>query len=315
MARRVFRRWYAAYGFALLCVAVAIGLRTFFDLFDATLYFATFYPAMLVAALYAGTRAGVVALLLSLIYAWWAFVPPAYRFSPLSFAHVVNFVLFAVSSGIILWVAAMANSSARKLSLALDELVHRSKNTTAILESILKQSLAKEPELADSIVGRLRAITSANDLIGASADMQIDLKRLLDFKLKSFGRVQFSGPAVTLPPNVARNLSLIVHELGTNALKHGALSTPGGQVKLTWLDRDEALFLRWEEEGGPPVTAPQVRGFGTRLVTALVKGMGGTAKADFERDGLRVEISTPLSNNIAIAPAVWPQGAGEQGPV
>jgi two-component sensor histidine kinase len=183
--------------------------------------------------------------------------------------EIVTFMIFAISSGIIVWVAALANSSLSKLRLAMEELAHRSKNAATVIESIVKQSLPEDPEIAKTIIGRIRAITSANDLIAASADMNVELNQLLAAKLSSFDRVQIRGPTVPLSSNMARNISLIVHELRTNALKYGALSVPNGQVRLSWSTENGSLILRWHENGGPLTVAPQRNGFGTKLILAL----------------------------------------------
>ena len=91
---------------------------------------------------------------------------------------------------------------------------------------------------------------------------------------------------------------LPLHELGTNARKYGALSVPGGTVKLTW-DIDSAgpvLNLHWQEEGGPPVSAPKRRGFGSLMIERSLKGVGGYADLRFEPVGLICSIRLPLSS-------------------
>lgn len=275
MGRRIFKKDHSSYAFALGCVGMAAVLRTLITYLGGTLYFSTFYPAVLISALYAGTRAGILATIASIGFAWWAFVPPRYEFAFPSFEHIVNFTAFAASSAIVIWIAHIANSATASFKLARDELAHRNKNTAAVLESILRQSLSKDPEASDAIVARIRALTSADDLIATSGDLYVHLNQLLDIKLKSFDRVHYSGPDVTVPPRVARNVSLIVHELTTNAFKYGALSSTNGRVNLTWQKRGDTIHFTWDEMDGPTVSAPQRRGFGTKLVTALVSDMAG----------------------------------------
>ncbi|HWV52319.1 HWE histidine kinase domain-containing protein [Pseudorhodoplanes sp.] len=294
MGRRLFKKDRSSYTFALVCVGLAALLRTLITYFGGTLYFSTFYPAVLIAALYAGTRAGILATVASMGYAWWAFVPPRYEFALPPFEHIVNLIAFAASSAIVIWVAHIANSATAGFKLARDELAHRNKNTAAVLESILRQSLSKDPEASDAIVARIRALTSADDLVATSGDLHVRLNQLLDIKLKSFDRVHYSGPDITVPPRVARNVSLIVHELTTNAFKYGALSSANGRVNLTWQKRGDTVHFTWDEIGGPTVSAPQRRGFGTRLVTALVSDMAGTATADFRPSGFHLEFSTQV---------------------
>lgn len=294
MGRRVFKKDLSSYAFAFGCVGAAAVVRTLIAYVGGTLYFSTFYPAVLISALYAGTRAGILATIASLGYAWWAFVPPPYEFAFPRFEDIINFTAFAASCAVVIWVAHIANSATANYKLAQDELAHRNKNTAAVLEAILRQSLAKRPEAADAIVDRIRALTSADDLVATSGDLQVHLNQLLDIKLKSFDSVHCDGPDITVPPRVARNVSLIVHELTTNAFKYGALSRPDGRVRLTWQQRGDLVLFTWNEEGGPPVSAPQRQGFGTKLVTALVNDMGGTAAADFRPSGLHLEFSAQV---------------------
>jgi len=310
MGRRVFKKDHSSYAFALVCVGVAAVLRTLITYLGGTLYFSTFYPAVLISALYAGTRAGILATIASISYAWWAFVPPRYAFAFPPFEHIINFTAFAASCAIVIWLAHVANSATASFKLARDELAHRNKNTAAVLESILRQSLSKDPEASDAIVARIRALTSADDLVATSGDLHVRLNQLLDIKLKSFDRVDYGGPDIAVPPRVARNISLIVHELTTNALKYGALSNPNGRVGLTWQKREDedSVLFAWNEQGGPVVSAPQRRGFGTKLVTALVSDMGGTATADFRPSGLHLEFSAPVRFAPAASRAL-PSGA------
>jgi two-component sensor histidine kinase len=114
--------------------------------------------------------------------------------------------------------------------------------------------------------------------------------------------VSLDGPPVPLAPAAVQPLAMVLHELATNAAKHGALSAPGGAVEVRWRARrrageDGLLRLRWTETGGPPVfAAPARRGFGTRVVEATVRGqLGGRVERRWERTGLVVEVAVPLA--------------------
>ena len=111
------------------------------------------------------------------------------------------------------------------------ELDHRGKNTFAVVESIVMQTLAHDPDTAKVITGRIRAVSSTNDIISHAANLQPDLHTLIRAKFKPFGefRASLKGGDIKLPADAARNLSLVFHELVTNAIKHGALSRPEGR--------------------------------------------------------------------------------------
>jgi two-component sensor histidine kinase len=101
-------------------------------------------------------------------------------------------------------------------------------------------------------------------------------------------RFRISGPSFWLAPRSALALALALHELGTNAAKYGALSVAGGVIDIAWTETDGILRLDWKESGGPAVTAPSRRGFGSRLIEQGLGGdLGGEARIAFEHDGLR----------------------------
>jgi two-component sensor histidine kinase len=133
-------------------------------------------------------------------------------------------------------------------------------------------------------------------------DILADLGFLLDQALEFAGpnRIRVDpGPPVTLKRNQVGPLSLILHELATNAFKHGALSTAQGVVHLTWRvaieDRGSALHLHWKEEGGPPVSPPSETSFGTRVIQfSASQSLGGAAELSYEPTGLQVHVTAPL---------------------
>ncbi len=112
-------------------------------------------------------------------------------------------------------------------------------------------------------------------------------------------QISASGPNITLPPQTALHLALVLHELGTNARKHGALSTPAGGVDVRWseIEREgeRLLHLRWQETGGPAVSAPQSKGFGLSLIEGSLRGKNAQVDLRFERSGVVCEILMPLA--------------------
>ncbi len=193
------------------------------------------------------------------------------------------------------------------LQLLVDELNHRVKNTLAIVQSLVAQTLrtcADSREAAALIESRLRTLASTHDMLtrekwtGASIPeiVRLAMGHCLDGEAARF---DVQGPDVSLDPRRAVALSMALHELCTNATKYGALSTPGGRVRIHWTVRDgdaqRRLVLEWQESGGPPVSAPAHGGFGTRLLQrGLQHDLGGTVALDFPVAGVRCHVVAPL---------------------
>jgi two-component sensor histidine kinase len=112
-------------------------------------------------------------------------------------------------------------------------------------------------------------------------------------------RISIDGPAVELRPNMALLISMLLHELGTNAVKYGALSNLSGSVSLTWCTdcnkNGSVLKLEWGEAGGPPVHVPTRKGFGSRLIERALRGDNGSAEICYEPAGLRCAMTIPLA--------------------
>ena len=176
--------------------------------------------------------------------------------------------------------------------LLIEELNHRVKNTLAILQSIATQTFRSASKTErEKFEGRLGALAEAHNLLSTEkwqgSDLQDVVNRVLQpYLLNSPGRVRMSGPRVPLAPRLAVVLSMIVHEIATNAAKYGALSNDSGSVALDWEVFAEngrpRLRLIWTEAGGPPVVAPVRRGFGSRLIERSARDqLGGEATVDF----------------------------------
>jgi PAS domain S-box-containing protein len=189
--------------------------------------------------------------------------------------------------------------------LLLAELNHRVKNTLAVVQSLAHQTFRNvdAPEAKAAFEGRLFALAAAHNLLtqsnwesAAVADVAADT---LQAEGVNRGRVRLSGPRVLLAPRAALAIAMALHELGTNALKYGALSNDTGCVSLTWSVADGSpriLRLEWREEGGPKVAAPARRGFGSVLLErSLAHDLDGKVMTDFRRDGLVCVIEAPLA--------------------
>ena len=189
------------------------------------------------------------------------------------------------------------------LQLLVNELNHRVKNTLTIVQSIAAQTL-RGTEAGDrarlALESRLLALAAAHDLLTAERWEAASLRQVID---KATGacvgadeRVRADGPDVRLQPRTAVTVAMAVHELCTNAVKYGALSNEEGTVEIRWkVEGEERLHLVWSEAGGPPVTRPERRGFGTRLIErALATDLGGTATIEFRPEGIICTLDAPL---------------------
>lgn len=191
--------------------------------------------------------------------------------------------------------------------LLLNELNHRVKNTLATVQSVVEQTLraADVPSgVRSDLVERIQALARAHNVLvdqnwaGADLDVLVrDVARPYDGDPSPF---DLDGPRVRLHPSQAVTLSLALHELATNAAKYGALSAPGGQVRITWNlahngSGQRFLTLLWEETGGPKVEPPSRSGFGSRLIRQTFgDAEGGRANLQFSSAGVRCAMSLQL---------------------
>ena len=189
--------------------------------------------------------------------------------------------------------------------LLIEELNHRVKNTLAILQSIATQTFRSASRAErEKFEGRLGALAEAHNLLSTEKWQGSELKDVISrvmqpYLLNNPGRMQVSGPDVPLSPRLAVVLSMILHEIATNAAKYGALSNDTGTVRLDWeVITDNArqkLRLIWAESGGPHVSAPVQRGFGSRLIERSARDqLGGEATVDFLPHGVVYTVTCSL---------------------
>lgn len=196
----------------------------------------------------------------------------------------------------------------RRQELLINELNHRVKNTLAIVQGLASQTFrAIDPsgEARRTFDARLQALAAAHDLLTdrnwEATSLGETIRMAMTAAIGNDARTSHvGGPEVMLAPQHAVAMAMAIHELSTNALKYGALSTASGQVSVTWrraYDNDEAerLVIEWIEQGGPPVVAPQRKGFGTRLIErGLSAELDGSASIDFDPRGVRCRITLTL---------------------
>lgn len=199
-----------------------------------------------------------------------------------------------------------AKRSETHLRLLIDELNHRVKNMLAIVQGIAQQSFKGQVDPAAArraFEGRLAALSNAHNLLTREHWGAVSMTQIISDAVAPHGGdaglFELEGPDLAIQPKTAISLALAIHELATNAVKHGALSRAEGRVRIRW-GRSEAngtprFSLMWEERGGPEVQAPTRRGFGTRMIErGLASELGGTVKIDFRREGLVCTVDAPL---------------------
>ena len=202
--------------------------------------------------------------------------------------------------------------------LLLEELNHRGRNMLAIIQSIADQTLRGTPEPAAfkaAFTARLAAFGGAHSLLTKELWQGAALRDIVATALAPFcvearpEAIAIDGPAVHIRPNAAVTLSLVLHELATNAAKHGALGAPGGRVGVAWTATDGSaaapcwVELVWTEWGGPAVVPPSRQGFGSRLIAASAEQLGGETATSYEPAGAETRFRFPLPDNEAAAPS------------
>jgi two-component sensor histidine kinase len=170
------------------------------------------------------------------------------------------------------------------------------KNKIATIQSIISFRLRDTPQARDAIIGCLTALSATDDLILATQGQGPRLRDILSAELGPYetSRIAIEGPIVLLSPQLATTMALLVHELATNSAKYGAFSVATGKVAICWSLCDRRLDLEWRESGGPIITAPTKRGFGTRLLSRALEQFEGAVETTFEPTGLICKLIATL---------------------
>ena len=200
--------------------------------------------------------------------------------------------------------------------LLVDELNHRVKNMLTVVISMATQTIRRSASLTDfekSYMGRVHALSAAYSLLSHEGWQTVALKALLLEELQPFlapdhENIVLDGPNVLLAPRAALSLGMAIHELTTNAVKHGALSLPDGLIQISWhVERPsdtDILVMSWSEANGPPVLPPARKGFGMMLIErGLKQDMSADVTVEFPATGVRATVRAPLLAQ-----------AGEKGP-
>jgi two-component sensor histidine kinase len=199
--------------------------------------------------------------------------------------------------------------------LLLHELNHRVKNTLTTVQSLALQtgrSAADPATFNDLFLARIYALAGAHELLTEASWEGASLAEVIQRTMRHHvpagqdGRLRCGGPTIRLGPNAAVTLNMAVHELATNAVKYGALSTPAGRVEVEWridlTQKRPILHIEWREIAGPPVVEPARRGFGSRLIErGLAREMDGDCRLIFDPEGLTCHLRLPLSSKLTLA--------------
>ena len=201
-------------------------------------------------------------------------------------------------SGVTIDVTERKEAEERQVLLAR-EVDHRARNALAIIQSIIRLTRAKTvDDYVATVEGRIKALALAHTLLSDSRWHGADLGTLVAEEFapyRSGNKIELKGPNVSLSPATAQGIALALHELATNAAKHGALSSLKGRVSLTWQLQSDILTLHWGESGGPPIKTPSARSFGLKVIKASIEQqLGGQATFDWNPKGLRCDLTIAL---------------------
>ena len=222
-----------------------------------------------------------------------SFIPVAFTASPIRSdeARVVGTIIEARDIS-----EQKRSEDARKL--LMHEVDHRARNVLSIVQSLARLTRADDLETYKEILaGRINALARAQTSLAHrrwEGGLLADVVREELEALCSREHIDFNGPEVALSPQQVQPVSMLLHELATNANKYGACSRAGGRVSVTWTVEGRQVTLHWRETGGPPVVEPTREGFGSTLKARLVRQIEGTIARTWKPTGLDVEVAFPL---------------------
>lgn len=295
--------------FAIACLLVSTLARWALAQVRPDVYFIPYFPAVFFAAAFGGLRIGIITALaggmLGVVVNFGdAFVDRA-RFALLT--------LYWCVCAITIWGVGQYRSmltEQRRISrrlieeeayrkLLVDELQHRLKNKLSTVHAVLHQVLHDEPQVWARIDPRLRSLAATDDLISRIDKAGCDIRDLLISELGPYGHVRFTlnGERLFLPPKLAVTLSLIFHELATNASKYGAFSAPQGLLQVSWTVSGDRLTITWDETEGPSIDKVSAPGFGTKLLKSALLAFDGKTEISYLATGLHCIMQCTIPQN------------------
>ena len=188
-----------------------------------------------------------------------------------------------------------------QLRTLLAEVNHRSKNLLSLVQAIARQMTRQGQQLdLDRFLERLQAIAGNQDLLIENDWRFIPLADLVRSQLRTFAdaignRIHIEGPQIELTPEAAQSIGMAVHELATNAAKYGALANDDGRIDINWTRDGDLFVMRWTEQGGPQVAQPTRSGFGSKVISDMVRlSLDGTVEVLFPASGFRWRVACPI---------------------
>lgn len=191
-----------------------------------------------------------------------------------------------------------------RLQVVLREMAHRTKNVILVAQSLVRQTARHSTDktaFATAIVGRLGSFSRSLELLMSDRATAPTMRELVSVQLETFlepgSRLSVDGEDFPVAPDSVKEIGMVLHELATNAMKYGALSTPDGHLDIAWqrLDAPDKPVLRlvWRETGGPPPTRSDDKGFGSVLIDTTIRSLQGTAHCDYQPAGIVWTIDIP----------------------
>jgi PAS domain S-box-containing protein len=192
-----------------------------------------------------------------------------------------------------------------KEHLLMREVNHRAKNMLSVVDAIARQTAARNPEdFIERFSERLQALSANQDLLIRNEWHGVEIRDLVCAQLAHFAdvigtRIAVHGPRLRLNPASGQAIGLALHELATNSGKYGALSADTGRLDISWASDGDTFTMGWTESGGPAVSAPQRRGFGSIVMKEMVgRSVGGEVDLDYAPSGLSWRLTCPAANAL-----------------
>ena len=285
--------------------------------------FLTIYPAIIVAALIGGRGPGFLAAILAGGSQWTLFITPLHWLAVASYAVDATICVMLIDYINRTLDLLLAHIDREKLAkqhqyILTKELHHRIQNLFAVIQGVIRFSLpgdgvVEAAAVRERLMDRLQSMSAANRAITESMGDGVHLLDLIGGEIRGFeAQVEIGGNGrVLLGAQLTQDISLILHELVTNALKYGALSVPQGRVSLRLDWADGVLTFTWQESGGPPVTEPKRSGFGSRILGTFAKSFCRKVEASHAPAGLRytMQIESDQIRSAETAPSIVPARA------
>jgi len=294
---------------ALACAAGGAAVRFLIDPWvHNQLPIAVFYPFVIVASTWGGTLSGLSTMIIGATLADYFWFPPGGSFK-LSPSIVVVLLAFVVFCGVAILMLSLFRilledrvEGERRAVLLSHEMNHRVANLLGMVQAISAQTAKSAVTVAGHqalFTERLTALAQAQEFSRDQSVPPPDLREFLKRILAPFGaeRFEVDGPALSVPTYLATSFALLLHELATNATKHGALSVPEGIVLISWQIQNNRVNLEWRERHGPTVNKPVRSGFGSRLLKTAFPPEYGEAEISFNPEGIDCTIRFALIAN------------------